>query len=161
MKKYLFILLLLAAPSVWAGNVNELFREFRGEHKAEYVSIPPFVMKLGMMFADKDDEEARLASQISSIKVLDLEECSPAVKERFRKRIGRLDSDQYETLMHVNDAGDKVQILMKQKKDIIKELLIVCGGTDDCALILLKGNFSMDDIDALVNMETDNRHGGQ
>ncbi len=160
MKKYLFILL-LAAQTTWAGNVNDLFREFKDENHAEYVSIPPFLMKLGMMFADNDDAEAKLASKINSLKVLDLEECSPAVKERFRKRVEQLDDDKYETLMHVNDAGDKVQILIRQKEDLIKEMLIICGGDDDCALILMKGNFKMEDLNGLVEMETDKRNGGE
>lgn len=163
MKKYLFILLLAlgAARSIQAGNVNAIFREFKEEHKAEYVSIPSFVMKLGTMLADKDDEADGLASKISSVKVLDLEDCSPAVKARFRKRLANLKDDEYETLMHVNDDGDKVRILMKQKKDIVRELLIVCEGDEDCALILLKGKFRLEDIDGLVEQETGKRHGGE
>lgn len=163
MKKYLFILLLAlgAAQTLQAGNVNAIFREFKEESKAEYVSIPSFVMKLGKMFADKDDAEDKLASKISSVKMLDLEDCNPDVKARFRKRLANLKDEEYETLMRVNDDGDKVRILMKQKKDTVKELLIVCEGDEDCALILLKGDFRLEDIDGLVEQETDKRHGGE
>ena len=65
----------------------------------------------------------------------------------------------YETLMKVKDEEDNVQILFKAKDDVIKELVIVCGGNEDCALIQIKGNIRQEDIDELVRQETEGRNG--
>ena len=67
--------------------------------------------------------------------------------------------DGYEELMRVNDDGDKVRILMKTKKEVIRELLLVCTGNDDCTLVQINGKFTKDDIDQLVNQETGKKHG--
>lgn len=156
MKKYLLIML-FSVQAVWAGNVNSIINEFKDADKAEYVSVPWVLMKLGHIFMDKDDKND-IAARLSSVRVLDLEECSSRIKAKFTKRIATLNRHGYETLVRAKDDDGSVQILAKGKKDIIKELLIVCGGNEDCALILLKGNIRQEDIDKLVQQETEKRN---
>ncbi len=158
MKKYFFIVMLLSAQMLCAVNVNSIINEFKDAKKAEYVSVPWILMKMGHMFMDKDDKND-IAGRINSVRVLDLEECSERVKARFTKRIASLNGHGYETLVRAKDQDGSVQILVKEKKDIIKELLIVCGGKDDCALIQLKGNIRQEDIDKLIEQETEKRNG--
>lgn len=162
MKKMIAIcLLLVAVQATWAINANQVFNEFKEARNAEYVSIPRFLMRLGLTFADEDKDSAeaeRLMHSIHSMKVLDLEKCSTGVKQRFMKRIDALSTDRYETLMRVNDEQDKVKILIREEKKTIKEILIVCSGSEDCALIQFKGDFKESDIDALVQQaENKNR----
>ena len=156
MKKYLLIML-FSVQAVWAGNVNSIINEFKDADKAEYVSVPWVLMKLGHIFMDKDDKND-IAARLSSVRVLDLEECSSRIKAKFTKRIATLNRHGYETLVRAKDDDGSVQILAKGKKDIIKELLIVCGGNENCALILLKGNIRQEDIDKLVQQETEKRN---
>ena len=109
MKKMIAICLLLAAiQTAWAIDAKQVFNEFKEARNAEYVSIPRFLMKLGMMFVDKDEvaEAGQLMNSVHSMKVLDLERCSDSVKQKFMKRINALKDDQYETLMRVSDADD-------------------------------------------------------
>ena len=61
--------------------------------------------------------------------------------------------------MRVNDEGEKVRVLMKTKKEAIRELLFVCTGKEDCTLVQINGKFTKDDIDKLVNQETGKKHG--
>ena len=149
--------MLFSVQAVWAGNVNSIINEFKDADKAEYVSVPWVLMKLGHIFMDKDDKND-IAARLSSVRVLDLEECSSRIKANFTKRIATLNRHGYETLVRAKDDDGSVQILAKGKKDIIKELLIVCGGNEDCALILLKGNIRQEDIDKLVQQETEKRN---
>lgn len=157
MKKYFFIIMLFSVQMLWAGNVNSIINEFKDARKAEYVSVPWILMKIGHMFMDKEDKDD-IAARVNSVRVLDLEECSARVKARFTKRIASLNGHGYETLVRAKDQDGSVQILVKEKKNIIKELLIVCGGKEDCALIQLKGNIRQEDIDKLVEQETEKRN---
>ncbi len=154
----LWIVLIALMQSVCAGNVQQVFDEFKKVNHADYVSISPFLMKLGMMFAGTGDETDQIARKVKSLKVLDLEDCSAEVKQRFSQRIARLNEDGYETLMRINDSGEKVNILIKTKKETIREMLIVCNGPEDYCLILLKGKFKASDIDALVEQQTGKQH---
>lgn len=153
MKKIVaMIALMIAGQNTFAQSTKDIFEEFGKEYKAESVSISPFLMTIGRMFMDDDTPKA--VKQVRSMKVLDLEECPQAVKERFAQRIKDLDTEGYETLMQVNDEGEKVRILMKTDKQAVKELLFLCTGNDDCALIQLKGNIRKTDIAELMNEHT-------
>ena len=157
--------MLFSAQMLCAVNVNSIINEFKDADRAEYVSVPWILMKMGHMFMDEEDKDD-IAARINSVRVLDLEECSERVKARFTKRVASLNGHGYETMVRAKDQDGSVQIqdgsvqiLVKEKKDIIKELLIICGGKDDCALIVLKGNIRQEDIDKLVQQETDKRNG--
>ena len=92
MKKLTILLTaLLLAQATWAVDIKAVFDEFKDTPRAEYVSISPFLMKIGKCFIDEEDgPEMALAKQIRSMKVLDLEDCDPEVKARFTKRIADL-----------------------------------------------------------------------
>lgn len=157
MRKYWIIMMILISQSAFAININSIFGEFKEEKKAEYVRIPRFLIWVGKCFSD-DKEDKEILGKISSIKVLSLEGCNENVKKRFSKRVSHLNDDNYDILMKVKENDQLVTVMTKQKKNTIKELVIVCGG-DDCALISIKGNFNEKDISLLVEQETSKRHG--
>ena len=159
MKKYIFTLLLLFVCHLgYAQSMDSLFYEFGNERNADYVKVSSFMMKLGRMFSG-NDEDTRFMRKIKSMKVLDLEECAPSVKERFNQKMNKMKPNDYEELMRVNDEGEKVRVLMKMKKETIRELLFVCTGKEDCTLVQINGKFTKEDIDQLVNQETGKKHG--
>lgn len=96
----------------FAQDLNSLFDEFKKEPNADCISISPFMMAIGKMFMG-NDSDAKLARKFKSIRILDLEACSTSVKERFSKKINAQRIKDYETLVQVNDEGEKVHILAK------------------------------------------------
>ena len=146
MKKFVFTLLLVFVCHLgYAQGINGLFNEFGSEKNADCVKVSSFMMSLGKMFAGHD-EDAEIIRKIKSIKVLDLESCTASVKERFNKKVNKLNLKGYDELMRVNDEGEKVRVLMKTKKETIRELLFVCTGKEDCTLVQINGKFTKDDI---------------
>ena len=159
MKKFVFTLLLVFVCHLSnAQGINGGFNEFGREKNADCVKVSSFMMSLGKMFAGHD-EDAEIIRKIKSIKVLDLESCTASVKERFNKKVNKLNLKGYDELMRVNDEGEKVRVLMKTKKETIRELLFVCTGKEDCTLVQINGKFTKDDINKLVNQETGKKHG--
>lgn len=157
MKKYLIaIALMIIYQTTFAQSTKDIFEEFGKEWNAESVTISPFLMSLGRLFMDSDTPE--ITKSIRSMKVLDLEDCSDKVKERFNRKINNLQSEGYETMIQTIDNGEKVRILTRLEKDVIRELLIVCTGNDDCALIQLNGKIKKENIAQLVNEETKKRN---
>lgn len=166
MKKYIFTLILLLMCH-WghSQSINALFDEFKNEPNAEYINASPLLMAIGKLFIGNgklitdDDEGVEIAKKIRSAKIMDMEDCSKEVQNRFKKRVGTLKTKGYETLVRINDEGDKMHILMKMKKDVIRELLLVFTGDDDCNLIQINGKFTKKDIDNLINQQIGQKHG--
>ena len=164
--KYLHLipaLLAVCSLTACAGNTNpdEIFDSFRNEPQAECVRVPKLLLKLGTTFAavDADDREERqalkLASKLSSVRVLDLDDCSRDVKARFADETDRLEEKGYETLVRVNDDGEKVRICLRRENDYITELLIVNRSDDDAAMVQLKGHILESEIGKLMNADFD------
>ena len=160
MKKYLVATaLIIACQSTFAQSTKDIFEEFGKEWNAESVSISPFLMNIGRLFMDSDTPE--IAKSINSMKVLDLEDCSNKVKARFNEKVNNLQLEGYETMIQAIEDGEKVRILTRIENNTVRELLIVCTGNDDCALIQLNGKIKKEDIAELVNEETKKRKDGR
>ena len=160
MKKFLVaIALMMACQNTFAQSTKDIFEEFGKEWNAESVTISPFLMTIGRLFMDNDTPD--IVKSIRSMKVLDLEDCSNKVKTRFNEKVNSLQLEGYETMIQTIDNGENVRILSRMENDAIRELLIVCTGNDDCALIQLNGKIKKEDIAELVNEETKNRKNGR
>ena len=136
-----------------AQTVDGIIREFRSEEEAVCVRVPWLPVKLVGLFAD--DEAGRVIRHISSIRVLDLSDCSQQVQERFAAKMEQLKLEGYEPLLVVKDDGSSVKMWGKMKGEKIKELLIgVSGDDNEPALIRIKGDLRMDDLN--VSMSENN-----
>lgn len=160
MKKSILTLLFIMTASLAMAQkttASQLFKTYKGKAGVEYVHIPKMLIKLGYAAAknnaeDKEERQmAEIMKRIDSINVLSLEDCSAASKQSFEKDAEKLKIDGYESLIKANDEGEKVNILLRQKGDIIHEMLILAIDNDDCALVQINGKIRPEDIQQLIN----------
>lgn len=135
-------------------SVDRLMRKYKHSLKAEYVHVPKLMMSLAktIMTADSDDY-TKYIKHINSIKVLDMEDCSNAVKQQFFKDVARLKTTGYEELMTAKEADEQTVIMVKRSKTRIKELVIVDSGDDNAALIQIMGNIKDSEIQKILAEE--------
>lgn len=154
-KMMLTALVAMFSLAAFCGTPDEIFEKFRSLPKAEYVHVPKLLLKMGTTYAKSEgnDAAARIASKLTSVRVLDLEDCSRQVKADFAKDISGLKLTGYESLLKANGDGERVEVLIRQQGSVIHEMLIVNSGDDDCQLVQLKGKISQKDIDQLVKSE--------
>lgn len=162
MKRMMTLLLILAAAMQMASakSLGRLIEDYRYQKNAEYVHVTPLLMKMAWTAMGHDarsGEEGRLVRKIKSIRTLDLEECSADVKHRFSADVQKLEMSGYEPLVTTRDDGETVKIMMKAKGDVIRELVIICSDSDDCALVWLNCKVKMNEIQSLVDMQTKQR----
>lgn len=144
----LFLALCLSVPLLYADDATAIMNDFKKEKKADYVSLPRFLVKMGMKSAGQKE----LAKRISAIKMLDLEECSQTVKEDYAKRLSGLPSQGYEVLMRMKDGEDKVFFLIKEQQNWVVELLIgSCGDSNN--LVLFSGEFQLEELAGMIQMD--------
>ena len=162
MKRIMTLLLILATAMQMASakSLGRLIEDYRYQKNAEYVHVTPLLMKMARTAMGHDarsGEEGRLVRKIKSIRTLDLEECSADVKHRFSADVQKLEMSGYEPLVTTRDDGETVKIMMKAKGDVIRELVIICSDSDDCALVWLNCKVRMNEIQSLVDMQTKQR----
>lgn len=135
-------------------SVDHLMRKYKHSPKAEYVHVPKLMMSLAKAIKTGDaDDYTKYLKHIDSIKVLDMEDCSNAVKQQFFKDVTQLKTAGYEELMTVKEADEQTVILVKRNKTGIKELVIVDSGDDDAALIQIMGHIKDSEIQKIIAEE--------
>lgn len=135
-------------------SVDRLMRKYKHSPKAEYVHVPKMMMTLAKAIKTGDaDDYTKYLKHIDSIKVLDMEDCSKAVKQQFFKDVARLKTVGYEELMTAKEADEQTVIMVKRSKTKIKELVIVDSGDDNAALIQILGNIKNSEIQKILAEE--------
>ncbi len=153
MKKVMMMAVLaFMAISVQAQmSVDGLMKKYKNSPKAEYVHVPKAMITLAKAIKTGDaDDYTKYLKHIDSIKVLDMEDCSKAVKQQFFKDVARLKTTGYEELMTAKEAKEQTVIMVKRSKTGIKELVIVDSDDDDAALIQIMGNIKDSEIQKIV-----------
>lgn len=156
MKKVMMMAVLaFMAMSVQAQmSVDGLMKKYKNSPKAEYVHVPKVMITLAKAIKTGDaDDYTKYLKHIDSIKVLDMEDCSKAVKQQFFKDVARLKTVGYEELMTAKEADEQTVIMVKRSKTRIKELVIVDSGDDDAALIQILGNIKNSEIQKIIAEE--------
>ncbi|MCL2682500.1 MAG: DUF4252 domain-containing protein [Bacteroidales bacterium] len=155
-KTNLFLLLLLLAlffitPTMHSQNtnsgsssknVNQLFKEFSKKEGVERVNLGRISMGLVRLFTGMKG--------VSDIEMLDFSDCCPLVKDRINREFISLRDADYQTLISVNDEGERVRILVKLKNDAIRELIVMIAGNEP-ALIRIKGKIRPSEIENVIN----------
>lgn len=152
MKKFIVaMVLMLGFQMSQAQTVDGIFREFDDEEDAVCVRMPWLPMKLIGLFVD--DEAKPIVKRISSIRVLELSECSEQVQKRFAEKLQKLKMRGYEPLITVKDDGSHVKMWGEIEGERIRKLVIGVSGDDEAVLCLIKGNLHMDDIKRVIAHE--------
>lgn len=148
----LSLLFIVASASAQAQTPGDLFRYFKGAKDAEYVHLGKLAFALMRPFVKgHDDADTRMAMRcIRSMKALDLDDCTDEVKHKFAQMAKNLKTNGYEELVRSNEKGGRALILMRQKKNVIRELLILSAGDDDCSMVQFKGKIKPDDVEKLM-----------
>lgn len=153
MKKVMMMAVLaFMAMSVQAQmSVDGLMKKYKKLPKAEYVHVPKVMITLAKAIKIGDaDDYTKYLKNIDSIKVLDMEDCSNAVKQQFLKDADQLKTAGYEVLMTAKEAKEQTVILTKRSKTGIKELVIVDSDDDDATLIQILGKIKNSEIQKIV-----------
>jgi hypothetical protein len=98
------------------------------------------------METDKKDAD-NVIFKLKSIKILSVEDSLLNKNLNFYNELTRkLDLSVYEELMVVKERRDITKFLIRQKGNIITELIVLTGGPGGNSLISIKGDFSLKDI---------------
>ncbi|WP_292010361.1 DUF4252 domain-containing protein [Chryseobacterium sp.] len=120
------------------------------------VNVPVLLAKPYIKKALKEsgEDEAILAmvKKVSKIRVLTVENGDKAMLKDYAKY---LNDNQYEDWATIKHDGDNVNVRVKQKGEVIKNMLITVNSDKDLVFVDVKGNFTANDISEMINSASD------
>jgi hypothetical protein len=146
------IWLLLLSMTLTSGATAQdagLFWKYKSYDGAIAMRIPGAVSGIGSLFA-REPEERKLLRRMRATRVLIFEEVSPVTArdtERFNSKARRR---QLEEIITVRSGKDHFQILAKEKKGVLRKLVVFFHADEVTGLISVKGRFRLDDLNRLI-----------
>ncbi len=111
----------------------------------------PFIKKA---LREEGESEAAIAmvKKVSKIKMMTVANGSEAMLKDYANY---LKDNNYEDWATIKHDGDNVNIRVKQKGEIINNMLITVNSKKDMVFLDVKGSFTADDISQMINLASD------
>lgn len=128
--------------------------DFKGA-KFTTINVPMFLAKpvIKKALREEDNEEViRLIRKVSKIKVLTVENGDKSMLNDFAKYLNNNNYEEWATIKH---NGENVNIRVKQKDDVIKNMLITVNSDKELVFLDVRGNFTANDISKMIASASD------
>ncbi len=130
--------------------VDELFNKYSERDGFTVVSMSG---RMFSMFSEMDSENKdadNVISKLKSIRILSVDDSLMNRNLNFYNELAKkLDFTVYEELMVVKEGKDMTKFLIRQKGNLISELLVITGGPGGNTLISIRGDFNLKNISDL------------
>ncbi len=162
----LFISILTFSISMEAQTfkVNSFYQEYRQYENSFSLTLPGWLMRLGAGIAKKhvaEDDIARealsLVKNIRKMKLLVVEDANPISNKSYLNMIQHLDKHAFERLISVRSDGTHVDILVKEKKGKIRNLIVLVQEEDEFVFLSLKTKLKYEDLNKFIQAIMDNK----
>jgi hypothetical protein len=134
--------------------VTEAFAKYKFKDGVTTVSVPGWLIGMASKFSDLSRDERVILESIDKIKVLVVDDNSLNARinlhQEFYNRMNR--KGDYEELLVVRDNEDNVTVFGKMNEDVIEEMVILVGGSDNM-MVYLKGEIKPEMINNAINLK--------
>jgi len=165
MKKLILLLLMgfIFAPSQHFGQTtvsNKSYKKYKYNRNdlSLNLTLPGWLIDLGAAVAvlstdDPQEKEAyRLMKKVKRMKVLVLEDGTRLDDQYVAGLMSKMKRDKYEDLIHVRSNGERVNVLIREDKDVIKNLFFLVRENEEAVLVSMKTKLTMDQVNAVLNI---------
>ncbi|MCS2890652.1 DUF4252 domain-containing protein [Parabacteroides faecis] len=145
--KNILLLLFLCCTSICFAQ-NKLFDKYSEMDNVTSVSISKAMFRMMPNFETNGLNLMNLKGKIEGLQILTTENNS--IKETMRNDFKNLIGKDHEELMKVKDGKTRATFYVKQKGDLISELIMLADTDKSFNVIRLSGNFTLQDIQEIT-----------
>lgn len=162
MKAILFFISCFLTINALQAQDGGLYWKYKDYDGAIAVSVPRWATFIGSAFVD-EKEDRRLVRKIRKVKVLFFEDKSPFTQrdlKRFRKKARHRNLDELAT---VRSGKTYVSILAKERRNVIRKVVVFVNSPDGSGLVTVRGKFRINDLNRVIekSREEGKKKGGE
>lgn len=159
MKKLgVFLLMLFAGQMIFAQSdaITKYFDQYKDDERFTIVNVSPKLFEMLANVASEEIDDPEVLDMIREMKGLKILKTDLTPMKFYNEAISKIDTRDYEELMTVRDEDQNVKILVKDEDggNIVNEMLLMVGGSDEFVLLSFVGRLHLDKIAKLAkNMD--------
>lgn len=149
MKKLFALLVLVFTCQVaFCQTYDEVINNFKDKEGAEFTEIPK--MLLNMALSEADSQTKAVMKNIDCMKVLELNECTEAVKKDFLVQAGKMEA-KYDKLVESDEDGETNIIFIDGDQDAAKAIIVVSADAKECQMLVMEGKLSLSSLEKIMD----------
>ncbi|HEC41648.1 MAG TPA: DUF4252 domain-containing protein [Bacteroides sp.] len=157
MRKIAFLLPMLLLPllvNAQKSPIDKLFDKYYGKDGFTTVLVTQDMFEVISNMESEEGELEGTLGKIKRVRVIAMDDDSEVKVEgvNFMEELKGADFDDYKELVVVKNSEQEILVLAKEDNGKLTELLVVVGGEDN-VLVSIEGKFTMEDLEALSDLE--------
>ena len=155
MKSLILSLFVIIASSVSSfaqeDAIMKYFNKYVDDERfsAVYISQKMFGMVAKIEIEDMEPEVQEVIRSIKGLRVLHTEQNA---LQFYNEALKAINTNEYELLLTARNNGENVRFMVKDKGDIVEELVMIVGGDKNFALLSFLGNIDLKKIGKLAKV---------
>lgn len=159
MKRILLALLIcfIALPAFsQSQSIKQFYRKYKRTENTVNFNAPAWLIRLGASIAinhvDDPAEQAtlRLAKKVRKARVLVMEDRKHLRSGDLNQLINDVHQEDFEDLISFREGSEVIQILIREKEEVIRDLLILINEEDSFIMLALKTKMHIEDINEVL-----------
>lgn len=159
MKKYLFLFLLcplLFASCSSPSSSAAFYSKYKHTEGIQNIKVPGWLIWMGGGVArpfvkDKEVKAGlKLARRVKKLRLLMAEDYNPIPFATVQEFVGNLRDNAYDDLIYVKEPGMTVTIMAKDKRERIKDLMILVHEEDEFVFFSAKTNIKHNELSEII-----------
>ena len=147
-KLFALFVLVFTCQVAFCQTYTEVINKFKDKPGVEFTEIPK--MLLSMALSEADSQTKAIMKNIDCMKVLDLEECSEAIKKDFLTQAGKMEN-KYNKLVEGTEDGETTIIFVDGDEDSAKAIIIIHAEAKDCGMMVFEGKLSVTALEKIMD----------
>lgn len=138
-----------------SNDIEDIISLFKGKDNVTIVNLPKSLIQMGLQSSNAKDG-LRLAKQIESIKILEIEKASKELQNHLQKLVNNLQTKGYSAIIENNQKDENNHILVKENNNQIESIVILSIDKQECSLVCIEGQILNSDLMSIINgIQTD------
>jgi hypothetical protein len=129
--------------------LDALQRKYKGSEESLSLHVNGHLLRLLVWFDgnEQDAEVKELVKGVKNVRVLKLPKNQRGINlQEFKSLKAHIRKESFDELMTFRSDDSNVDILIKEKNDLISELLLLANDKDDFVVMALRGKIDLDKV---------------
>jgi hypothetical protein len=135
-------------------SIQRYFEKYMSDERFDMVYISPkmfsMVSKIELESDQIDPDVMDIIKELKGLRILSYD--GPEAPTFYKEAKTKINLNEYEELIVARDGDEQIHIRVKESGDIVSELILLVGGTNEFALISFIGNVDLKKIGKLAKI---------